>query len=145
MCHPSSNQLVSEHGWAHTSSSELQDFSDTYIAFMAYDKWFLEKSIEAHFCQFRFSRVRHVILHPWKKKSSSITYLDDNVLKVLHSLGNLHRQSAVPGRPKWLNGRVVRHDYYWHHPNCRPKLTSSSELQDFSDRYVAFVAYAKWF
>jgi hypothetical protein len=35
--------------------------------FIAYDKLFLEKSLGTHFCQFRFPRVRLVVLQPWKK------------------------------------------------------------------------------
>ena len=46
MCHFYRDLLVLEYGRAHTSSLELQDFNDTYAAFVAYDKWFLEKKLE---------------------------------------------------------------------------------------------------
>jgi len=50
MCHFYRDLLVLEYGRAHTSLSELQDFNDTYAAFVAYDKWFLEKKTRgAHF------------------------------------------------------------------------------------------------
>ena len=55
-------QLVSEHGWTQTSSTELQDFIKTNVALLIMIRDFLEKSLGAHFYQFRFSRVRPVIL-----------------------------------------------------------------------------------
>ena len=60
--------------------------------FVDYDKEFLEKSLGAHFCQFRFSRVRPIILQLWKKPSS-ISCPEGKDLKVLNLPSNLHRQS----------------------------------------------------
>ena len=50
--------------------------------FVDYVRDFLEKPLGAHFCQFRFFRVRPVILQPWKKPSS-IPCLEGKDLKVL--------------------------------------------------------------
>jgi len=62
MCHSYLNQLILEHGWTQTSSIELQDFTETNATLWTMIRDFLEKSLGAHFCQFRFSRVRPIIL-----------------------------------------------------------------------------------
>ena len=83
-----------EHGWTQTSSTELQDFTETNIALWTMIRDFLEKSIGVHFFQFKLSSVRPVILQPWKKPSS-IPCSKGRDLKVLNLPSNLHRQSPV--------------------------------------------------
>ena len=61
MCHSYRYQLILEqalpaifveNAWFHRSKR----------CFVAYDKGFLEISLDDHFCEFRFYRVSHVIL-----------------------------------------------------------------------------------
>jgi hypothetical protein len=41
---------------------ELYDFIENKHYFVAYDMLFLEKSSGAHFCQFRFPKVRPMVV-----------------------------------------------------------------------------------
>ena len=46
-------------GWIQPSSWKLHGFTEENVA---YDKGFLEISLDDHFCEFGFYRVSHVIL-----------------------------------------------------------------------------------
>jgi hypothetical protein len=46
---------------------ELHDFTENKHCFVAYDMLFLEKSLVTHFCQFRFPKVRPLVVHLFKK------------------------------------------------------------------------------
>jgi hypothetical protein len=46
---------------------ELHHFTKNKHCFVAYDMLFLEKSSGTHFCQFRFPKVRPIVVQLWKK------------------------------------------------------------------------------
>jgi hypothetical protein len=55
--------------WVHTDIFDgIAWFHRNKHCFVAYDKLFLEKSLGTHFCQFRFPKVRPIVVKPWKKK-----------------------------------------------------------------------------
>jgi hypothetical protein len=103
--------------------------------FMANDKLYLEKSPWTPFCQFRFPRVRPIVLQPWKKPSS-IPCLEGKVLNALHLPLHLHQQSLVSWPSRYFNGVFVWCNWYWLHlhylpPNMRcviPVITYSFHL-----------------
>jgi hypothetical protein len=46
---------------------ELHDFTENKQCFVDYDMLFLEKYLGTHFYQFRFLKVRSMVVQPWKK------------------------------------------------------------------------------